>query len=71
MAKKIEETLRACKKCKKKTKHMRNGDSTGWLMIVIHLILIVVTFGVWLLLIIIWKILNTKIGGWVCSECRK
>ena len=38
-------------------------------MLLVHLVLTVVTVGVWLALVIIWKILNTKIGGWKCSEC--
>lgn len=38
-------------------------------MLLIHLVLTVVTVGVWLIFVILWKILNAKIGGWKCSEC--
>lgn len=69
MAKDLERTLMKCKKCKKKTEHLRNTDKTGLLALIIHIALIFVTMGVWLALIIIYKILNTKIGGWQCSEC--
>ena len=37
-------------------------------MILVHLILAISTFGIWLGLVIIWKVLNAKIGGWKCSE---
>lgn len=70
MAKDLERTLKKCKKCKRKTEHVRNTDKTGLLMLLIHIGLIVVTAGVWLILIIIYKILNTKIGGWSCSVCE-
>ena len=69
MAKAIEETLMKCKKCKKKTVHLRNTSKTSGLMMLVHIALIIGTAGVWLLLIIIFKILNIKIGGWQCSEC--
>ncbi len=32
-------------------------------MILVHLILAISTFGIWLGLVIIWKVLNAKIGG--------
>ena len=70
MAKEIEETLKHCSMCNKQTKHMRNNTKTGLVMFLVHLVLTVFTWGVWLVLLIIWKILNTKIGGWTCSECR-
>jgi hypothetical protein len=71
MATVIEEKLEHCKKCLKTTKHHRNNNKTSGFMLLVHLILTVVTTGVWLVLVIIWKILNTKIGGWKCSECGK
>ena len=69
MANYIEEQLKSCSKCKKTTKHFRNNSKSSGFMLLVHLILTVCTMGVWLALVIIWKILNTKIGGWKCSEC--
>lgn len=69
MAKVIEEQLKHCKKCGKTTKHYRNNKTSSGFMLLVHLVLTVVTVGIWLLLVIIWKFLNTKVGGWECSEC--
>ncbi len=69
MTKIIEEQLKHCRKCDKTTKHHRNNAKSSGFMLLIHIILTLVTVGVWLVLIIIWKILNAKIGGWKCSEC--
>lgn len=69
MASKIEETLKHCSKCKKTTIHHRATSTSSALMIVIHIFLILATMGLWLILLIIWKVLNTKIGGWHCKEC--
>lgn len=69
MANIIEEQLKRCNKCNKITKHLRNNTKSSGFMILVHFILTICTFGVWLLLVIIWKILNTKVGGWQCSEC--
>ena len=71
MAKIIEETLMHCGKCKKKTIHLRNGSKTGLLMFLVHLVLTVMTFGVWLVIVVVWMVLNAKIGGWMCKECGK
>lgn len=65
----IEEKLNHCKQCSKNTKHHRNNTKSSGFMLLVHLILTIVTFGIWLVLVIIWKILNAKIGGWKCSEC--
>lgn len=70
MAKSIEEKLKHCAKCKRSTVHRRNHNSTGLVMFLVHLVLTVVTMGVWLVLLVIYKIMTTKIGGWSCSECR-
>ncbi len=71
MAKAVEETIKKCRKCKKKTVHMRNTNKMGLGMFLVHLVLTVITAGVWLVLLIIVMILNTRIGGWTCSECGK
>ncbi len=69
MAKIIEEQLKNCKPCGKMTKHHRNNSKSSGFMLLVHLVLTVCTAGVWLLLVILWKVLNTKVGGWKCSEC--
>lgn len=70
MAKDLERTLMKCKKCKKKTEHLRNTNKTGLLALIIHIALILVTAGLWLIAIIIYKLFTAKIGGWQCSECN-
>ena len=67
----IEKTIKHCNDCDTSTTHERNISKTSWLMIAIHLILIIITGGIWLAMIITWKVLTVKIGGWSCSECRK
>lgn len=69
MAKVLEEQLKHCKKCQKDTIHRRNNSKSSGFMLLVHLVLTVVTAGIWLVLVILWKILNTKVGGWKCSEC--
>lgn len=69
MAKVIEQTLKHCKKCSKQTIHHRANNKTGLLMFLVHLVLTIATAGVWLVLVIIWALLNAKIGGWSCKEC--
>ncbi len=69
MAKDIEQTLKPCKKCSKQTIHHRAISKTSLFMLLVHIVLTVCTGGIWLVLLIIWKLLNTKIGGWSCKEC--
>jgi|GEM_PF-1680669 len=69
MPKTVEQTIKKCKKCKKKTVHLRNNDKTGFVMMLVHIALIFVTAGIWLVLLILGSILNKKIGGWMCQEC--
>lgn len=71
MAKVIEEQLFKCKSCKRRTKHLRNNTKSSGFMILVHLILTIATFGIWLLLVILFKLLTFKIGGWKCEICGK
>jgi hypothetical protein len=71
MASAIEETIRKCRRCAKKTIHHRSINKTGLLMFLVHLVLTVVTAGLWLILVVIWLVLNARIGGWTCKECGK
>ena len=66
MATIIEEKIIKCSKCGIRTKHYRNNSKSSGFMILIHLVLTVITLGVWLALAIIWKVLFAKIGGWEC-----
>ena len=70
MAKYIEEQLKYCKKCNSTTKHIRNNSKSSGFMILVHFILTLCTIGFWLGFVIVWKILNAKIGGWKCSGCE-
>jgi hypothetical protein len=71
MAKAIEQKIKHCKTCQRKTKHMRETTRTGLLMFLVHLVLTVITAGLWLALVVVWLLLNTKIGGWLCEQCGK
>lgn len=64
----IEKQMKHCKKCGRTTEHWRNNSKSSGFMILIHLILILCTAGVWLAVIVAWKILNFKVGGWRCSN---
>jgi len=65
----IEEKIKHCKHCECKTKHYRNNTTSSGFMILIHLILIFITAGIWLPIVIIYKLLFAKIGGWTCGSC--
>jgi len=69
MAKIIEEQLKHCSKCDKTTKHLRNNSKSSGFMIFVHVILTICTAGIWLIFILLWKVLNAKVGGWKCGEC--
>ena len=75
MATKIIEEMKHCEKCGIDTIHRKNSKQMSWLM---HLFLVVITFGVWIIiwiLILLWHTINksvTAIGNrWVCSKCGK
>ena len=71
MAKALEETLKFCKHCQRKTKHQRTYSKTGLVAFLVHLVLTIFTAGAWLVLLVLWKLLTTKVGGWTCAECGK
>lgn len=50
-----------CKVCAKQTKIARPGTNH-----ILHLILTVITFGIWS---VIWLLSAIKIGGWRCATC--
>jgi hypothetical protein len=67
----VEQKLKNCKKCGRQTMHGRNNSKTTGLGILVHLILILFTAGVWLLPLLIWKMMTAKFGGWKCTECTR
>lgn len=67
----IEQKLKMCPCCGRKTVHARNASKTGFVMVMVHLFLILVTAGFWLLVLVLWHLLTSKIGGWICEECGK
>lgn len=69
MSNKIEEKVKKCRKCKKITIHKRNSSSMGALGIIINIILVIATYGLWLAPLLFYVLLTAKIGGWHCSEC--
>ena len=71
MTKALEEKIKYCRRCGRKTVHVRNYNKTSPIMWLLHLILTVATGGAWLILLLIWMLLNKKIGGWTCRDCGK
>lgn len=69
MAKYIEETLKHCGKCEKETLHRRANSKSSGFAILVHIILVLCTMGIWLGLILFYKLLFVKFGGWKCGEC--
>lgn len=67
----IEQKVKHCSCCGKKTKHQRNSSRIGFVGILINLALIVITAGFWLIPLILWALLSARFGGWSCEECGK
>lgn len=57
----LDHTQKFCKACNKNVLAVRKGTNH-----VLHLIMSIVTCGVW---IIIWILSAIKIGGWRCPSC--
>ncbi len=70
MAKVIEQSLMFCPNCNKKTMHYKETKKLSWLM---HLVLTLITGGLWLAFLfitMIWHVFTKKIGGKrTCSNC--
>ena len=64
-----EEKIQKCGNCNRVTKHYRNTEKSSGFMIMLHVILILLTAGIWIPVIVIWKLLFAKIGGWFCGSC--
>lgn len=57
----VQEATGFCKRCNKQVMIRRPGTNH-----VLHLLLSIVTVGIWL---IVWVLTAIKIGGWRCSQC--
>lgn len=67
----IEEQLKHCAYCDKQTRHMRNNVKSSGFAIFIHVILTLLTVGIWLIPLVLYKlILMMFTGSWKCSECE-
>lgn len=70
MATVVEQRLLFCSNQGKKTIHHRNAEKFNWIL---HIILIVITLGLWLFVLAFLLFANLFInhGNWECSECGK
>lgn len=59
----FQESSKWCRSCKKQVLVRRPGTNH-----LLHLILSVVTAGVW---VIIWLLSCVRFGGWRCSQCGR
>ncbi len=59
----IDQTTKMCRTCNKHTVAHRPGTNH-----ILHLLLTVLTAGLWL---VIWILSAIKIGGWRCSQCGR
>lgn len=63
----VETQNRHCPQCNRVTIHNRNNSKANWLL---HIVIGLVTCGVWLVLILVLRFLSTEgAGPWVCSIC--
>lgn len=70
MATVVEQRLLNCSAQGKKTIHHRNAERMNWIL---HIILSIVTLGLWLFVVAFLLIGNLFVhhDGWECSECGK
>lgn len=57
----LEHTQKFCSTCNEQTLAQRPGTNH-----ILHLILSVITGGIWLL---VWIGVSVKVGGWRCGKC--
>lgn len=65
----IEQTIKKCGNCKERCIHQRSNSRMGALGWLVNIILILMTAGLWLLILIPAMLLTKKIGGWECTSC--
>lgn len=70
MATVVEQRLIFCPHEQKKTIHHRNVERLNWIL---HIILSVLTLGLWLMVVIFLVIANLFVthDGWSCSQCGR
>ena len=70
MATVVEQRLLTCSAQGKTTIHHRNAERLNWIL---HIILIIVTLGLWLFVLAFLLFANLFVhhDGWECSECGK
>ncbi len=56
-----QESTGFCKSCHKQVRIIRPGTNH-----VLHLLLTLCTFGLW---VFVWILVSIKIGGWRCAQC--
>ena len=62
----IEQSLYECPTCGRVTIHSRNVEKMNWLL---HLVLALVTFGVWLIVALLMALSCGPTSAWVCGQC--
>lgn len=66
----VEQRVKYCKACGRATLQHRNARKLGAAGWVINLVLVLVTSGLWLIVMLFGWLLNVRIGGWVCAGCK-
>ena len=62
----IEQSLYECPTCGRVTIHSRNVEKMNWLL---HIVLAVVTVGVWLIVALLMALSCGPTSAWVCGQC--
>ena len=66
----IEEKIKHCDKCQCDTKHERNGSKSSGFMIFIHIVLTLMTWGVYLIPMAIYMLVSkASSDSWKCASC--
>ena len=74
MAWKLEEKMKYCKNCRKRTEHVREYHATEFGMGFFIVLLTILTAGIFLFVYFPYKILQTifiSSREWDCTECGK
>lgn len=65
----VKQKVMNCEQCDKPTLHFKNGKKINWLL---HIFLVIVTAGLWILPFILILILGMNVWDsekWVCNIC--
>ncbi|MCP4763804.1 MAG: hypothetical protein GY870_18680 [archaeon] len=70
MALAIEEQIKECKKCGKVTVHHRNVKKMGVIIVIINVLLVFITSGLWILPLVLYLLLSPKNKSqYACKVC--